>query len=85
MSKKIKLEEAFELTKQEGSECIDTEVVISGYFDTWIVNYLDGKYKFKIYIDKYNSWNMLNPPMIEMTKVKLFEKPVIVKEWIECE
>ena len=85
MIKKIKLEEAVALTKAEGAECIDTEVLLCGYFDTWIVKYLGEEYRFRMYTDKYNSWNMLNPQMIDLTKVKLVEKMVVTTEWVECE
>lgn len=85
MIKKIKLEEAVELTHNGGGQLINVEVLQHGYFDTWVVNYLGEDYKFKFYTDKNNIWNMLNPPMVEMVKVKLVEKTVVVKEWVECE
>lgn len=85
MIKKIKLEEAVTLTKEEGSQCIGTEVLLCGYFDTWIVKYLGEDYRFRMYTDKYSSWTMLNPQMVELTKVKLVEKTVVTTEWVECE
>lgn len=85
MIKQIKLEEAVALTKAEGSQCIATEILLCGYFDTWIVKYLGEDYRFRMYTDKYSSWTMLNPQMVELTKVKLVEKTVVTTEWVECE
>ena len=85
MIKQIKLEEAVELTQQADAKCINTEVLLCGYFDTWIVKYLGEDYRFRIYTDKYQSWQTLNPQYINMTKVKLVEKTVVTTEWVECE
>lgn len=85
MIKKIKLEEAVALTQQADSKCINTEVTQHGYCDTWIVNCLDEYYRFNMYTSKYNCWDGINPPYIELTKVKLVEKIVVTTEWAECE
>lgn len=85
MIKQIKLEEAVELTQQADAKCINTEVLLCGYFDTWIVKYLGEDYKFTMYTDKYSSWTTLNPQYIKMTKVKLVEKTIVTTDWVECE
>ena len=85
MIKQIKIEEAVALTKTEGADCIDTKVNQHGYCDTWVVNYHDAYYRFNMYTSKYNSWDGINPPYIEMTKVNLVEKIVVTTEWVECE
>lgn len=85
MSKFVTFDAAVKLTEQTNSKCIDTEVNQHGYCDTWVVNYQDAYYRFNMYTSKYNSWDGINPPYIEMTKVKLVEKIVVTTEWSDCE
>lgn len=86
MAKQIKLEEALALTEAKGSTCIDTEVLLGGYYDTWVVKYLGEDYKLKLYSDKYNCMQPLEPQtMVALTRVELVHKTTFSIEWVDAE
>lgn len=86
MTKQITFEEAVKLTEVKGSTCIETEVLLGGYYDTWVVKYLGENYKFKLYSDKYNLVKALEQQtMVILTRVELVHKTILSIEWVDAE
>lgn len=86
MTKQIKFEEALDLIQAKGSTCIDTEVLLGGYYDTWVVKYLGENYKLKLYSDKYNLVKALEPQkMVTLTRAELVHKTTLSIEWVDAE
>jgi hypothetical protein len=84
MTKQIKFEEALKLTEAKGSTCIETEVLLGGYYDTWVVKYLGEDYKFKLYSDKYNFVKALEPQkLVTLSRVELVHKTTFSIEWVD--